>query len=73
MNIEKVRNQINSYKGQTLHFRFNGSRNQIEEFSATIIDTYPSIFIVRVEDSALVKSFSYSDVLIHKLVMLVSS
>ena len=32
MNIEKVRNKINSYKGQTLHFRFNGSRNQIEEF-----------------------------------------
>lgn len=69
MNIDKVRNKINSYKGQTLQFRFNGSRNQIEEFSATIIDTYPSIFIVRVEDSCLVKSFSYSDILIRKLIM----
>ena len=69
MNIEKVRNKINSYKGQTLQFRFNGSRNQIEEFSATIIGTYPSIFTVKLEDSSLVKSFSYSDVLIRKLVV----
>ncbi len=69
MNIEKVRNKINSYKGQIMQFRFNGSRNQIEEFSATIIDTYPSVFIVKVIDSSLVKSFSYSDVLIRKLVV----
>ena len=71
MNIDKVRNKINSYKGQKLQFRFNGSRNQIEEFSATIIDTYPSIFIVKLEDNSLVKSFSYSDVLIRKLVVTV--
>lgn len=69
MNIEKVRNKINSYKGQKLQFRFNGSRNQIEEFSATIIDTYPSIFIVKLDDNSLVKSFSYSDVLIRKLIV----
>ncbi len=69
MNIEKVRSKISSYKGQTMQFRFNGSRNQIEEFSATIIDTYPSVFIVKVIDSSLVKSFSYSDVLIRKLVV----
>ena len=69
MNIDKVRNKINSYKGQKLQFRFNGSRNQIEEFSATIIDTYPSIFIVKLEDNSLVKSFSYSDVLIRKLIV----
>jgi len=71
MNIEKVRNRINSYKGQTLQFRFNGSRNQIEEFSATIIDTYPSIFTVRLKENSIVKSFSYSDVLIRKLVVTV--
>ena len=69
MNIEKVKDKIDSYKGQTLQFRFNGSRNQIEEFSATVIATYPSIFTVKVLDSSLVKSFSYSDVLIRKLVV----
>ena len=71
MNIDKVKSKIDSYKGQTLQFRFNGSRNQIEEFSATVIATYPSIFTVRLEDSRMVKSFSYSDVLIRKLVVTV--
>ena len=69
MNIEKVKNKISSYKGQTLSFQFNGSRNQIEKFEATVVGIYPSIFIVRVEDSSQVKSFSYNDVLIKKLVM----
>lgn len=69
MNIERVKTRVKSYKGQTLQFRFNGSRNQIEVFSATIIDTYPSIFLVKLEDNSQVKSFSYSDVLIKKLVM----
>lgn len=69
MNIEKVRDRINLYKGKTINFKFNGTRNQIEEFSGTIIDTYPSIFIVKVRDRETVKSFSYSDVLIHKLII----
>lgn len=69
MNIDKIRDKINLYKGKTLQFKFNGSRNQIEEFSATIIDTYPSVFTLKVVDSEFVKSFSYSDVLIKKLVL----
>ena len=73
MNIEKVKEKIRSFKGQKLQFRFNGSRNQIEEFNATIVDLYPSIFTVKLEDSTVVKSFSYSDVLIKKLVMMSTS
>ena len=69
MNIDKIRDRVNSYKGQTVQFRFNGSRNQIEEFSAIIVDTYPSVFTVRVLENDFVKSFSYSDILIKKLVL----
>ena len=69
MNIDRIRNKISSYKGQTINFRFNGSRNQIEEFSAVVIDTYPSVFTVKVIDSNYVKSFSYSDILIKKLIL----
>lgn len=69
MTIEKVKNKINLYKGKTKNFKFNGTRNKIEEFSGMIVDTYPSIFIVKVIDNNIVKSFSYSDVLIHKLVI----
>lgn len=70
MNIEKIKNKVLSCKGQTLQFRFNGSRNQIEEFSAVIIDTYSSIFLVKVLDNSQIKSFSYSDILIKKLVLI---
>ena len=70
MTIEKVRDKVNSYKGKNLKFRFNGSRNQIEEFVATVIQTYDAVFIIRLIDTQTIKSFSYSDMLIKKLVVL---
>ena len=69
MNIEKIKNKIDLYRGKELYFRFNGSRNQIEEFNGVVVDTYPSIFIVKIKDNNSIKSFSYSDVLIRKLVI----
>ena len=69
MTIEKVKNEIMLCKGKIKSFKFCGTRNKIEEFSGTIVDIYPSIFIVKVIDNNVVKSFSYSDVLIHKLVI----
>ena len=69
MNIEIVKNKVDFYKGKTIKFKFNGTRNKVEEFSGIIIDTYPSIFIVKVIDNNVIKSFSYSDVLIHKLII----
>ena len=67
--INKVKDKIDLYKGKTINFKYNGTRNKIEEFKGTIINTYPSIFIVKVFDNNSIKSFSYSDVLIHKLVI----
>ena len=69
MNIAKIKDKIDLYKGKIINFKFNGTRNKIEEFSGTIIDTYPSIFIVKLIDNDILKSFSYSDVLIHKLII----
>lgn len=70
MNIEKVKNKIKKYEGERLNFRFNGSRNQIEEFVGDVVGIYPSIFIVRVVDTYQIKSFSYSDILIKKLIVI---
>ena len=69
MNIEKIKSKIDLYKGKTKSFKFNGTRNKVEGFSGTIVSTYPSIFIVKVIDNGIVKSFSYSDILIHKLII----
>lgn len=66
--INKIKEEIENKKGETLHFRFNGARNQIEEFDGIIIDTYNYIFIIKtIDDKKEVKSFTYSDVLIDNL------
>lgn len=65
MNIEKIKNNIESLKNQKLHFRINGSRNQIEEFDGIITESYNYIFVV--ETDTIKKSFSYSDVLIGNI------
>ena len=64
MTIEKIRERNVKSKGQTFHFRFNGARNQIEEFEAVILNTYPGVFLVQLkDDTKLVKSFTYADLL----------
>lgn len=66
--INKIREDIESKKGKTFHFRHNGSRNQIEEFKGVIIETYNYIFTIKtIDDKEEIKSFTYSDVLIDNL------
>ena len=68
MNIDIMREKIKAKEGQTFHFKFNGSRNQVEEFKGEIVKTYPAIFLIRLEDSThKIKSFSYSDLVTESL------
>ena len=68
MNIEKIKNKLEKNKGKEIKFRFNGSRNQIEEFNGVIEKTYNYIFTIRLKDTDnRVRSFSYSDVLTDSL------
>lgn len=67
--IEKVKTRVHSYQGQELCFKFHGSRNQTEEFYGTIINTYDSVFIISLKENNMIKSFSYSDVLMRKLIV----
>lgn len=63
--IEIVRKRVSAYLNKEIMFRYNGSRNQIEEFSGQIIACYKFVFII--DTGTIVKSFSYSDVLIGVL------
>lgn len=66
--INKIKNEIKEKKGQELHFRFNGARNQIEEFEGKIIGTYNYIFTIKTSgEKEEIKSFTYSDILIENL------
>ncbi len=69
MNVDKVRSEIKSKEGKILHFKFNGSRNQIVEFEGEIIETYQAIFVVKLTDNNI-KSFSYSDLITSSLEIL---
>ncbi len=68
MNIQKIKNQIEGLKNQKLHFKINGSRNQIEEFDGVITESYNYVFVIETETAK--KSFSYSDVLINNIEIL---
>lgn len=68
MNISIIKERVRSKEGKDLKFKFNGSRNQIEEFYGKIISLYPSVFTIEVNNEHRnVKSFSYSDVLTNSL------
>ncbi len=68
MTIEKVKKTIQENEGKTLSFKFNGARNQIEEFEGEIVETYPKIFVIQLhEENAPRKSFTYSDILTESL------
>lgn len=63
--IEKVKQRVCDLKGEKIKFRYNGSRNQIEEFEGIIVDCYNFVFII--DTDKVKRSFSYSDVFIGVL------
>ncbi len=64
--IDKIKEDLINKQGQLLKFRYNGSRNQIEEFEGIIDGIYNYVFIIKTIDNRT-KSFTYSDVLINHL------
>lgn len=69
--ISKIKNELKKEIGKPLHFRFNGARNQIEEFDGCIENTYNFIFTIKtIGDIERIKSFTYSDILISNLEIL---
>lgn len=74
MNISKIRENLENHKGKLIHFKYNGARNQIEEFDGIIEDTYNAIFTIRLdEENNKIKSFTYSDILTEILEVTVQS
>ena len=62
--ISKIKKKLSNEIGKELHFKFNGARNQIEEFDGYIENTYNFIFTIKtIGEKERIKSFTYSDVL----------
>ncbi len=65
--INKVRKAVNSHIGSKVRIHANKGRHRVDVTEGVITETYPSIFLIQVEndmeDSFKTVSFSYSDVL----------
>ena len=47
--ISKIKSELDNIVGKPMHFRFNGARNQIEEFEGSILNTYSDILTLHLE------------------------
>jgi uncharacterized protein Veg len=65
--VNKVRKAVVSHVGSKVKIRANKGRHKIDITEGVISETYPSIFLVRVEDEIentfQMVSYSYTDVL----------
>ena len=68
MTLEKIKNNINNNVNMVKKFKYNGSRNQVEEFDGKIVNTYKFVFIIEM-DNKIKRSFSYTDILTGSLIM----
>ena len=53
MNITKIKNMLEENSSKNVRFKFNGNRNQIEEFDGRIINTYKYLFVVKPNDTGI--------------------
>jgi len=63
--LGKIRRELESYVGQVVKLRANRGRRKTFEKVGVLEKTYPSIFVVRVDENNYRQrlSFSYADVL----------
>lgn len=66
----RVKKEINNYVGSKVRIRANKGRKKIVIKEGIIQSTYPSIFVIKLDDekterTSRVVSYSYTDVLTH--------
>ncbi len=67
MDVNKVRNAVQSHTGKKVKVRINRGRHRIDETIGIISETYPSIFLVTTQEGdnmpERTMSYSYTDIL----------
>ena len=67
MNINVIREKIESNLGKEVFIRYNLGRNKIEKYNAKIKVIYNYVFVVEVLNTNEVKSFTYSDIITNTI------
>jgi uncharacterized protein Veg len=72
--VSKVRREIIRHVGSRVKIKANKGRNKMDITEGIISETYPSIFLIRIDDdnsdSVKTMSFSYADVLTKDVQMM---
>lgn len=63
MNIEIIKKQLEENIDKTLIIKYNLGRNKVEKYKAKIKSLYNYIFTVELDDTRILKSFMYTDVI----------
>ena len=66
MMIDNLKEVVISNLNKMNKFRYNGVRNQNEEFIGMITAVYPALFVIKLDNNNI-RTFSYSDLLIGNL------
>lgn len=65
--VNKVRNAVMNQMGKKVKVRINRGRHRIDEAEGVISETYPNIFLIKVQEtnnmSVRTMSYSYTDIL----------
>ena len=62
-NINEVKKNIEGCIGQKVLLRGSLGRNKSFEKEGTLVNTYPNIFVVKMDDSQRNVTYSYTDIL----------
>lgn len=69
--VEQVREDISTYVGSRVRLKANKGRRKYIEREGILQNTYPSIFVVKVDNDlynhSRILSFSYTDLLTHSV------
>ncbi len=66
-NISEVRKNIEGCVGQKVLLRGSLGRNKSFEKEGTLLNTYPNIFVVKMDDTQRNVTYSYTDILTHSV------
>lgn len=67
MNINVIREKVESNLGKEVFIKYNLGRNKIEKYNAKIKEIYNYVFVVEVINTNEVKSFTYSDIITNTI------
>lgn len=66
-NVNNVRNAVANQMGKKVKVRINRGRHKVDVSEGIISETYPSIFLIRIQESkdmpVRIVSYSYTDIL----------